>query len=136
MSILSMHPIGRKNKLSKIGVSCVQESIAGAEKELEQVRAQLAEEQAEAAARASAMAEESERLQAEARKLHEAKRAWSEGEQERRGAAALLEEARAEAARIKASIFPNSSLHFKKFQVLDCSSDHRYLARVWQLLHC
>ena len=84
---------------------CAQEGIASAEKELEQARAQLAEEQAEAAARSSAMAEESERLHADARKLQEARRAWSEGEQERRGAAALLEEARAEAARIKASNF-------------------------------
>ena len=41
-------------------------------------------------------------MQAEARKLQEAKRAWADGELDRRGAAALLDEARAEAARIKA----------------------------------
>ena len=79
----------------------VQEGIASTEQELAQARGQLAEEQAEAAAKVSALEEGSERLKTEARKLQEAKRSWSEGEQERRGAAALLEEARTEAVRIK-----------------------------------
>lgn len=62
----------------------------------------MTEEQTEAAARAAGLAEETEKLQAEVRKLQEAKRSWAEGELDRRGAAALLEEARTEAARIKA----------------------------------
>jgi hypothetical protein len=82
-------------------VSLLQEGLLSSEKELAEARTRLAEEQSEAGARAAALTEQSERLHAEAARLEAARRAWAEGEADRRRAGELLEEARAEAARVK-----------------------------------
>lgn len=83
------------------GCARSQEGIAATEGELAEAAAQLAEEQGELAAQKSALAERSERLRTEAARLEAAERAWADGEAERRRAADLLEEARAESARVK-----------------------------------
>ena len=80
---------------------CAQEALQKAERKVAQARAALEAEQAKAASRASALAEAAARQQADARVLEAARAAWAEGEAERRGAASLLEEARAEAAKAK-----------------------------------
>ncbi len=95
-----------------------QERIAVAERELSEAQTRLADEQAAAAAQEAALAEQSERAQADMQKLRAAQQSWADGEVERRGAAALLEEAQAEAARVKAS--PCQCLHCRRLFVCYC----------------
>lgn len=80
----------------------VQETHADVERELGEARAALARAQAEHATRLEALAEREARAAREAAALDGAKAMWQAGEEERRRAIALLEDAREEGARVKA----------------------------------
>ena len=79
----------------------MQETLQKAEREMTQAKAALEAEQAKASSRASALAEAVAQQQADLRVLAAAKSDWAQGEGDRRAAAALLEEARSEAAKVK-----------------------------------
>ena len=80
----------------------MQEAHAAAERELGAARAALAQAQAECMTRSQALAEQEARVVKGNAALDGAKAAWVAGEEERRRAVALLQDAREEVARVKA----------------------------------
>lgn len=83
-------------------LTCLQGELREAEQALAEARTQLALEQRECAARTAVTEQQAASLASEAARLDAARAAWAAGEAERRQAASLLEDARAEAARVKA----------------------------------